>query len=157
MILSKKAVSELTSFVFITLIIVIASTSAYIVANNYLGNTLSTLDRDNMESYLKRMQRDVSLLTTFDNHTISFPIEFRTGELRFESNQVYFQSEVLFEESDTYCFSNICYQGIGGFERIYFNLTGNYTFQTDTELEPSDYIIILQHRKTDEEIQLRFR
>lgn len=154
---SKKGVTELTSFVFITFIIIVASTTAYVISNSYLDDTIKVIDRDNMEIYMKKLNKHMSRVTTFDNTTYSFSVKFNTGQLRFVDNQIYYQSEIEFEDSDTYCYGNVCYMGVAGFERIYTNLTSPYSFSTNQTLEPDDYILIFQNRKEQNEVRLRFR
>lgn len=154
---NKKAVSEVTSFIFLTLVIVVASTSAYFVSNEYLEDTVSKLDRDRMENYLKKIRVELDSITNFDNATRNFAIEFNSGSLVFNNSQVFYQSEVEFSDTDTYCFNGLCYLGVGGFERIYVNLSGSYEYASSLALEPESYIIIFKNRKSQNEIQVKFR
>lgn len=153
----KKAVTELTSFVFITLIVVVASSTAYLISTSYLESNIGKLDRDKMESNLQKMKMETERMISFDNTTVSFPIDFNTGLLVFDDNQIFYQSIVAFEDSGTYCFSGLCYQGSSGFERLYVNLSDSYTFQNNLSLDPGSYVIILKTKKDENQFQIRFR
>ncbi len=154
---SKKGVSELVSFVFITLIVVIASTSAYVVSKHYIEDSLSEIDRASMEKNLKKLDREIDELVAYDNATSSIPISFNTGELSFNTTNVSFQTFESYNASETYCLNSLCYQNIGGFERMSIGLPSNYQFSENLSLSPGTYLIILSHSKAENKIYVRYR
>ena len=157
MFFHKKAVSELTSFVFITLIVVIASISAYAVSRTYLNDSLSQLDRDHMDLYLKKVRWQMLDLTAYDNATKSLSIEFKTGQLVFNDTNISYQSLQRYNSNFTSCFDNECYASVAGFERISIGLPSNYRFTSNFTLNPGSYLLIMTHDKDGGRIDVSYR
>ena len=109
MIKSKKAVSESTSFILLTLIVVLFSSVAYFYLNGELKENVAKIDRNSMELNLKKFDFVTRNIMSFDNSTISYPISYKTGALIFQGNQLIYQSVVEYSDTNINCFSEICY------------------------------------------------
>lgn len=153
---NKKAISEVTSFVLITLIVVIASLSAYVFSKNMISDNLSDIDNKNMNIYLKKMYYSTSEITSFDGSSLSFPISFKTGQLIFVNNSVYFQTQSVYSGTN-YCFDSLCYLNNSGFEKKYFNLSNSYQFSTNLTLNPGTYTIMFKNIKNVSQISVTFK
>lgn len=156
MILSKKAVSEVTSFVLITLIIVVASTTTYVFSKNLLDSNLADLDNSNMEKYLLKMHFAIIEISSFEGSSVSIPINFKTGELTFSGNNISYISMSEYSGVD-YCLDIICYQNNGNNEKKYINLTTPYTFSQNISLTPGAYTILFKHIKNESKITVTFK
>lgn len=154
--LNKKAVSELTTFVFLTLIIVLTSSTVYFFSKGFLDNSLEKIDRDNFEIYLKKMDYKINSIENFQGATTSFPISFTKGDLVFKDNQIYYQSLIEFDSSD-YCFEDLCYESREGFERITINLSNNFMFNENTTFIGGEYILIFNSIKNESKISVSFK
>jgi hypothetical protein len=154
---NKKAISETTSFILLTLLVVIFSSIAYFFLNDQLEESNAVIDRNNMEKNLKKFDFISRNIIAYDNSTISIPISFNSGALAFSGNQLIYQSEVVYEDTIVECFDSICYVGSNGFERIFINLSSSYSFSRDFSLNNGDYILILTNNKNDSEIKVSTR
>jgi len=153
----KKAVSELVSFSFVTLLIIFASTSAYVYSKSQLDANVNSLDRNRMQSYIKSFDAKIDKIISFENSTTSQEVTFRKGVLKFNGNQILYNSLIKFGDNSTNCFNSLCYKGFGGSEVIFKNITSPYVFASNLTLEPGGYIIVLEHDKTNKEIKVTFR
>ena len=88
LISAKKAVTELVSFVLITLIIVVASTGAYVFSKNILEEDLIEIDIINMKNYFGVFNQKIREIQTFNNASIVVDFSFKTGEVKFVNNQI---------------------------------------------------------------------
>lgn len=154
---NKKAVTELVSFILLTLTIVVACIFAYFFSKSYLDDNLEKFDRDNMEIFLKKFDQKTQEILTFDDSKISLNLYFRKGLITFNDNQIYYQSLSEFSSDLNYCLDNICYLNNGGFERIILNLTSPYVFYTNFTLTPDSYLITLKNIKNENKIEITFK
>ena len=153
---NKKAISEITSFVLITLIVVVSSTMAYLFSKNLIDENLAELDGKNMEIYLKKIYYETNEISSFDGSSVSIPISFKTGQLVFVNNTVYYQTLNSYSGSD-YCFDILCSQNKEGFERKYINLTSPYQFSNNLTLSSGTYTLLFKHLKNESEIIVTFK
>lgn len=153
---NKKAVSEVTSFVLITFIVIIASTSAYIFSKNLISDNIANIDNNNMVIYLNKISITTNEITSFDGSSLSFPITFKTGQLIFVNNSVYYQSQIIFTGSN-YCINSICYLNNGGYERKYLNLSNSYKFSNNLTLNPGAYTLLFKNIKNVSQISVTFK
>lgn len=153
---NKKAVSEITSFVLITLIVVISSTAAYLFSKNLIADNLAELDSKNMNIYLKKIYYETKELSSFDGSSLSIPITFKTGQLIFVNNSLYYQSQNAYSGGD-YCFEILCTQNKVGFERKYINLSNSYNFANNLTLNPGTYTLLFKHIKNESKISVTFK
>lgn len=153
---SKKAVSEITSFLFITLLIVVSSTTAFFVLKEIFDSQVNEIDRNTVEIDMKKMVRAIDSIKNFENSSTSASLYFRSGQFVFRNNQAYYQSLYDFETTMKNCFNNICYYGVGGYERLYFNLSDSYTFKEEIVLDPGHYDLFFRNLKGASEIEVRF-
>jgi len=149
----KKALVEITSFVLLTLLIVIASSSAYIYSNKLIDKTISKNDRDNAENYIKLIKEKIDLISNFEDATSSININFKKGELNFKDNQVSYQSLERYY-GETICFDDICYEEVEGFEKIYFNLSSPYIFTQNISMDSNLNKITFKNIKNESKIQV---
>lgn len=152
----KKAVSEITSFVLITLIVVVASTTTYVFSKNLIDNNIADLDTSNMEKYMKKFYFDINEISSFEGSSLSVPISFKTGNLIFVNNSIYYESMSEYTGSD-YCLDITCYQNNGGYEKMYINLTGSYKFKENITLSPGTYTLLFKHLKNESKISITFK
>jgi len=153
---NKKAISEITSFVLITLIVVVSSTMAYLFSKNLIDENLAELDGKNMDIYLKKIYYETNEISSFDGSSISIPITFKTGQLVFVNNTVYYQTLNSYSGSD-YCFDILCSQNKEGYERKYVNLTSPYQFSNNLTLSSGTYTLLFKHLKNESEIIVTFK
>jgi len=153
---NKKAISEITSFVLITLIVIVSSTMAYLFSKNLIDENLAELDGKNMEIYLKKIYYETNEISSFDGSSISIPISFKTGQLVFVNNMVYYQTLNSYSGSD-YCFDILCSQNKEGYERKYVNLTTPYQFSNNLTLDSGTYILLFKHLKNESKIIVTFK
>ncbi len=153
---NKKAISEITSFVLITLIVVVSSTMAYLFSKNLIDENLAELDGKNMDIYLKKIYYETNEISSFDGSSISIPITFKTGQLVFVNNMVYYQTLNSYSGSD-YCFDILCTQNNDGYERKYINLTSPYQFSNNLTLDSGTYILLFKHLKNESQIIVTFK
>jgi len=150
---NKRGVSEITSFVLITLIIVFASSISYIFSKSLIEDSISKLDKDNLRNDLLFMKDKLNLIQNFDSSTSSYALSFNVGELNFSGNNVYYQSLEKISASSI-CLEDLCYQNVLGFERMYFNLSNSYTFSNSLTLPPGNYLISFKNLKATKQIKI---
>lgn len=153
---NKKAISELTSFVFLTFLVVVTSTSAYLVTKGYIEDEAGRIDRDKVEIYMKELKTELDTLKRFSNSTTSLNIDFKTGSLGFVDNQVYYISQVEFEGAP-YCIDGFCYESQDSNEKISFNLSSGYTFVSNETFIGDYYVFTFKNIKNDNKFQVSFR
>ncbi len=154
---SKKGVSELISFVFITLIIVVTSVSAYFVSKSVIDSTIIDVDRDNMGIYLKKMSQRIDEVKVFNNASNVIDVSFKKGLLEFNNNQVIYHSLKEYSSTAVSCFSQVCFKSVNDYEVLYYNLTDSYTFSDNVTLNPGAYTLIFRNIKSGNKIEIRFR
>lgn len=155
--MNKKAVTEITSFIFLTLLVVTMSLLAYYILTGILENKVSEFDRNNMEDLLNKLDYKLTKLQSFENSSLSFPINFRSGTLVFSGNQIRYNSLISYENEEDYCFSDLCYVSTNGFETIYFNLSNSYIFNSNFSLVSGTYNLFFINSKNDGEIKVVIR
>lgn len=153
---NKKAVSEIISFVLITLIVVVSSTLSYLFAKNLIDENLYALDSKNMNIYLKKMYYTTNEISSFDGSSSSFEVSFRTGELRFINNSINYQSLSKYAGSNI-CLNMICNIGVEGYEVLSTNLSGNYKFSNNINLSPGTYTILFKNIKNESKIAITYK
>lgn len=149
---NKKAISELLSFILIILLIIVASTSAYLFSDNYLNDKISNLDYNNMKLNLNKMDYLINNIQNLDSSSSSIGISFSKGELSFENNQVKYQS--LVSSSGDLCLDTICYKDNNGFDLLYINLSNSYNFDKNLSLTPGNYILSFKNLKNVSKIKI---
>lgn len=152
---NKKGFVELTSFVLLTLLVVITSISAYVFSKGFLDEKVVEFDRNRAESYMTTMHEKVTKVQGFDDSSTSMNFEFKKGKLVFQSNQVYFQTLIDYTTTSDLCFDILCYSSTGESERIYFNLSNSYNFDENITLEPGFYKLTFTNNKTANEISVK--
>ena len=157
MVFGKKAISETTSFIFLTLIIVLFSSIAYFFLSDELDENAAQIDRNNMEINLKKFDFVSRNIMSYENSTISFPVSFKTGSLIFNHNQLLYQSQVRYEDTNVNCFDSLCYYGSNNFERIYITLPYPYRFANNVSLGAGNYILIISNLKNESKIKINTR
>ena len=153
---SKKGVSELISFILITLVVAIVSSVAYLFANGLLESNAEKLDEDKMESVIRQFAKQSSEVMAFDGSSSSITFSFNSGLLYFTGNSVAYQSLVRATDSETTCFT-ICYTALEGSSRLYYNLSNSYSFDKNLTLSPGEYIVTITNNKNASELILSFR
>ncbi len=153
----KRAFSELTAFVLITLFVVLASISVYFYAKSALQNNLEEYDRNAMEQTLKAAYVHIENIKRFDQATVSFPLHFSKGLVIFNETSLIYQSLKALPDNNTLCFSSLCYEGFGGSERLFFNLSDSYNFSQNFSLSPGYYYITFKNEKNTSLINVSFR
>ncbi len=154
---NKKAVTEITSFMFLTLIVIVVSFTAYFALNNYLNDNINTFDRNSAEIFLKKFKQESTGIMSFNNATTTMSFSFTKGILKFNGSQISFQSLVLYNDNSTVCFNDICYESDGSSERLYYNLSNGYSFSDNFSLIPGNYFLSLVNKKNENEIQIKVR
>jgi hypothetical protein len=147
---SKKGFSEITSFVLLVSLILITSIIAYNFSQDLVERKLAQDDRANMDFYLKKMDLTINQISNYDGETGFVNIDFSTGRLVFENNQIYYFSEVEYNDNETYCFNDICFFSDLGYETIYLNLTSPNNFSERVSLIPGYYALIFRNENGDE-------
>ena len=153
---NKKAMSEIISFVLITLLIVIFSTITYLFAKDVINERVNEVDLKNMNTFFKKMNFQTTEIQNFDEESYSIPINFRSGVLIFIDNHVKYQSQVSFE-GNSYCFEDLCHESINEYELIYYNLSNGYTYDKEFMLYPGNYMLFLKNSKNESEIQITIK
>lgn len=153
---NKKAVSELISFILITLIVAIISSVAYLFANNLLETNAQELDEDKMESVLRQFAKHSSEVQAFDGTVSSITFSFNSGLVYFNGDAIIYRSLARATDSETTCFT-ICYTSNEGYSTLYYNLTNNFTFDKNLTLSPGEYIVTITNNKNASELILSFR
>lgn len=153
---SKKAVSELISFILITLVVAIVSSVAYVFASGILERNVAKLDEDQMESNLRRFAKEISGIQNFDGASTSLTFSFNSGLVLITDNQIAYQSLVRAQSTESTCFT-ICYSSNGGYSYLYYNLTNGYQFSKNLTLTPGEYIVTLTNDQNASEIIQIFR
>jgi len=153
---NKKGVSEIVSFVLITLLIVISANVAFLFAKDKIIDTVEDLDLKNIISLFEKSNVGLIEIQTFDKNSFTVPVSFRTGNLHFENDTVYYQSLVPFY-GDSYCINDVCHVKNGKTELVSFNLTNGYNFSENIELTPGNYRLFFRNNKNEKKIEVKFR
>ncbi len=153
---SKKGVAEVTTFVLLTLLIVVSSIVSYTFSRSILDERVAKIDLDNFDSYMKKMSIKISQIQNFDDSSVGLEISFNKGELNFEDNRIYYTSLVEYV-GNNYCFDDICVENINGYERIYTNLSNSYIFRDNLSLIPGSYLLLFKNYKNESKISVTFK
>ncbi len=153
---NKKGVSEIVSFVFLTLIVVLASTIVYFFATNLIDDTISKSDRDSSLIYFKLMKEKLNMINNFDDSTTSINLRFKKGSYVFSGNKISYQSLESYLGISS-CIEDICYESVGGFEKLYFNLSNSYNFSENITLYPDLYKVTFKNIKNESKISISIK
>ena len=153
---NKKAVTEITSFVLITLLVVIAASSAYLYSLDQIDDALIVNDRENMIKYIKKINYKITQIQNFNGETTNLNVAFNKGEFGFLGNTIFYESEVKSSISGSNCFDNICYSSPNGFEKIFFNLSNSYYFDQNFTISPGSYNLVFSNNKNESKIKIKF-
>lgn len=153
---SKKGVVEILSFVLVTAVIVVASLSTYIFAKSFLEKNVAELDRSNFENKLVLLEQKINSINTFDNSQTFLNIEFKTGSLFFQNNQIIYSSFVETSSNSTFCLDNICSYVVDGFETLSLDISPLQVNQ-DFLLNPGNYNLFMRFQKNDSTIHITFQ
>ena len=154
--LQKKGMTELVSFVLLTLLIVLASTSAYYFSKDFIDDNVAELDERKMKLVLKKIYYKTLEISSFENASSSLEIYFNKGELAFKGNSVYYQSLIPLY-GDGVCIDFLCQQNVGGFSRHNISLTSPYSFSENITLAPGHYTIFFKNNKNESKISIKFK
>jgi len=154
--LNKKGVSEIVSFVLITLLIVISANVAFLFAKDKIIDTIEDLDLKNMISLFENIDVGIVQVQTFDDNSFSLPVNFKTGNIYINNDTLYYQSLVPFY-GDPYCIDNVCHFKNGQSELLSLNLTNSYNFSDDIELTPGNYRLFFRNKKNEKRIEIRIK
>lgn len=155
---SKKAVSEVLSFILITLVIVSASLATYLYSKSFITDNIAEIDLRNFEKKLSQIDRKITQISTFDNSVTSFNLEFKSGFLQFKSNQIIFESDVRSgQDGFFFCNENLCYYESDGLDSVSINLSSNVVFSRNISLNPGNYLLTLKYLKNESEIFITFK
>ncbi len=151
----KKSIVELTSFSLLTLVIVVASLVAYAFSISQLKSNTENIDLKNMNSNLIKLSYVLNQIKTYDNSERTFFISFKTGNLKFENNQVLYYSLIPFVSNSTFCSNVICFNESNDYEVLFFNLSYPYTFSENFSLVPGDYVLSFKNNKNESKIETK--
>lgn len=149
----KRGVSEITSFVLLTLIVVTSSIFAYTYSKGSIDRKFIRMDIDNAKSYFKKIHYDLLEIKNFEGATFGMDISFHKGVWIFEGSNLYYQSENKYVGSD-YCFTEVCYTSRSGFEMAYINLSSGYVFAQNFTLTPGNYMLIFKNVKNESKVEV---
>jgi hypothetical protein len=154
--LNKKAVTEVTSFILITMLVIIASISAYTYSKDAIDKKIANMDLGNSKSYLKKIHYNLLEIKNFNGATFGIDISFNKGLLVFNGSNIVYQSLIKYSGSD-YCFTQVCYGSSNGYEKTYINLSSPYVFDKNLSLTPGNYLIIFKNIKNESKIEISIR
>lgn len=154
----KKAISEITAFIFLTLLIVSGSTAAYFYSQGIIEDSIHSQDKEYMESFLRNLNYKIENSLNFHGETFSTPINFQSGTFVVRDNQVYYQSHTTFEQEESVCVDGVCHVASGGNERLYFNLTQPWEFSDNlTLIDGGSHILTFELKENVSEIKVYAR
>ena len=150
---NKKAVSEIVSFVLLTLLIVTASTTAYIFSKEVIDKNIAQNDLMNTKKNIKILLEKINKYKNFDQTSFAHKLEFSKGILKLENNQILYYSLNEYN-GNNYCFENLCYKNNQGFEVVYANISSSYMFKNNITLSPQDYTLMFTNIKNESKISI---
>lgn len=139
-VFTKKAVTEITSFVLITLLVVISSSLAYYFSKDMLDEKTYERDLVAMEQFFKSYDRSLSSSFFYNNSQMVHMVKFSFGQLIFEGSFIKYQSLVTSKGIGDYCEGVICYNSTGEFEVISLNVSP-YVFSETISLIDGSYVL----------------
>lgn len=154
---AKKAITEMISFVLLTLLIVVASSTAYFFSQSLLDSHLAERDEENMAHSLSKMNHKISQLTRFDGSTQAITVSFSTGQLHFKQDQVIYNSLVSYSANEEICKNLYCIDSHSGHSKLYFSLPGSYIFSRELKLSPGTYFLTISNKRGENEIDIIFK
>lgn len=152
----KKAVSEQVSFVLLTLVVAVASLSAYFFAKDFIDRHTAELDEEKMQATLKKVAYKINEISSFDGASGNADISFSKGLIGVNGNQIYYSSLVPYQGT-LYCYETLCLENNKNTSRYSFNLPSGYTFDKNFTLVPGTYKLLLEHDKTISQIKIRIK
>ena len=136
---SKKAISEIISFVCVLLIVLTSSITIYIISKEIVDSEIENLDYENMKKNLIELKLILEDLDTFDGSKSTYFLNFRKGKLGFFEDKIEYTSQVpLGEQKSNFCYNDLCYDFSTNYEVIYVNIE-NVTINTIFTLNPKQY------------------
>ena len=136
---SKKAISEIISFVCVLLIVLTSSITIYIISKEIVDSEIENLDYENMKRNLIELKLILEDLDTFDGSKSTYFLNFRKGTIEFFEDKIEYTSEVpLGEQKSNFCYNDLCYDFSTNYEVIYVEIE-NVTINTIFTLNPKPY------------------
>ncbi len=152
----KKAMTEIISFTFILLVVIVAALTAYIYSKQIIESTAREYEKENIISFFKKFSQKESQIKRFDNFAVSMDLNFREGLVYFRGNQIVYISRLDYAGPTT-CLNDICYSSQDGGEVIYYNLSGDYEFYHNFSLQSGNYQFTITNLKNDEKFRISFK
>lgn len=138
---NKKAVSEITSFVLLTLLIVVVSLSAYTFVTAQIDRTVADFDLKKLDTQFHNLDLLLYRIMAYDGGTESQAFQFKKGLVVINPKNVTYVSLVSFTGNSTQCFDDICYSGVNGYEQVTLNLPSTSSFSNNISLVPGYYLL----------------
>ena len=136
---SKKAISEIISFVCVLLIVLTSSITIYIISKEIVDSEIENLDYENMKKNLIELKLILEDLDTFNGSKSTYFLNFRKGTIEFFEDKIEYTSEVpLGEQKSNFCYNDLCYDFSTNYEVIYVEIE-NVTINTIFTLNPKPY------------------
>ncbi|MDA3856505.1 MAG: hypothetical protein PF569_09700 [Candidatus Woesearchaeota archaeon] len=156
MFLHKKGVTEITSFVLITLLVVTTSIIAYQFSKSTIEDSVAKNDYNNMEIYFNNLIQKTNQVQKFEGQSFGMGISFSKGSVVVEGNTIHYRSLIDYLGTD-YCYNGLCHTNSNDAEQIYFNLSSGYNFSSNMTLLPGSYFLIFKNNKNVSKIDLSFK
>jgi hypothetical protein len=152
---SKKGVQEIVSYVLLTLLVLVASLSAYVFSKTLFQDNLVESDTKKMHTTLKKIHYEINRLLQYDGSSSTVFFRFESGQLEINSSTISFLSLQPYV-GDSICFDVICYSSRGGYELSFINFSG-LTFDQNISVRPGDYQLQLTYNKSGSQINIAFK
>lgn len=152
---NRKALSEITTFVLLTLLIFVSSISAYLFSENVLEEEFNKLDLKNLENFLFKTKFKINSISSYEDSSFRVFLNFNFGKVHFKNNQIYFISQNQYD-GKSYCFDFLCYESFNGFEKVFVNLDNGFVFEQDFDLISGEYLLDFVVLKNEKKIRVVF-
>jgi len=153
---NKKGFAEITSFALLTLVVIIAATTAYTFSKSILEKNIIDQDKKNMEIQLKKLSQKLDSISNFQDSTTSMDISFNKGKLMFKDNQVLYQSQNQYGGGE-FCINIVCTKSQNELEVLYINLKSPYNFAANSTFTTGSYTFTFTNLKNESKIVTNFQ
>ena len=152
----KKGITEVTSYVLLTLLIVVISTIVFLFSQGYLEQVRADASYESMENQLKQVGVLFEKNSHFDRSGFSYYFSFEEGALLLEDNEIKYISLKSYEGEEE-CVSLLCYRSEGGAEVIAFELPAGFSFSEEANIMPGSYTMYFELDKNEGEYDFYLR
>ena len=137
---NKKAITEITSFVLILLVLTVITLGVYLYVDSELDGQIAQQDLIKVEKQFIKFSKILTFLENHPRMRESLVVSFNKGDIFITNSTIRYISEIKQEYNSTICV-DLCYESYLGYDSFFINMTNTNLINLEEKLIPGTYLI----------------